>query len=521
MQHLIFKAGAKMKYVSTRGNFNPVESTKAIILGMVPRGGLFVPENIPQIDLTTLKNKTYQEVAFEVMKNFLTGSETEFEEAEIIEAINMVYNLQRFDTTEICPLKKIKDGMYILELWHGPTSAFKDIALQIMPHFLVTSMKKQNHQSEIVILVATSGDTGKAALEGFKNVPKTKIIVFYPVGGVSKIQELQMTTTDGNNTYVVGVKGNFDDCQTMVKKIFADNKFKSEISKYGLEFSSANSINWGRLLPQIVYYFWAYLKLIETKTIYFDDEVNVCVPTGNFGNILAAYYAKRMGLPVKKLICASNSNNVLSDFINTGIYNSKRQFYHTYSPSMDILISSNLERFLFEISNRNPAKIIKWYEELSQTGIFKVDETTKIRIKSELYGNYATENETLNEIKDTFLNYNYLVDTHTAVGISVYKKYLNETEDNTPTILCSTASPYKFNNTVYMALTDKNEKLDEFFTLTELSKITGVPIPPNLSILKDLKVLHKDVIEIKEAKKILKKILKIGGKKICLKHSKK
>ncbi|MGC8765002.1 MAG: threonine synthase [Brevinematia bacterium] len=508
-----------MRYISTRGNYNPVESTKAIILGMVPKGGLFVPESLPNIDLTDLKGKNYKEVAFEVMKNFLTGSENDFSEDEIKMAIEKAYNTEKFDTSEICPLKKIKERFYILELWHGPTAAFKDIALQIMPHLFVISMEKQNHKKESVILVATSGDTGKAALEGFKNVPKTKIIVFYPSGGVSKVQELQMTTTDGKNTYVIGVEGNFDDCQTMVKKIFADSEFKEEVSRRGFEFSSANSINWGRLLPQIVYYFWAYLKLIEDGALYFGDEVNICVPTGNFGNILAAYYAKRMGLPVKMLICASNSNNVLSDFINTGVYNSDREFFKTFSPSMDILISSNLERFLFEISSRNPQKIIRWYEELLKDKRFKVDESTKTRIKKELYGNYATEAETLSEIKEMFFSYNYLIDPHTAVGVNVYKKYLAETRDETPLILCSTASPYKFNNAVYMALTGKNAYDDEFLTLSELNEITGFKIPANLKNLQELKTIHRTTIKLSEAKNIIRKILRIGGKKLCLKHS--
>ncbi len=506
-----------MGYISTRGNSNSLKSSDVILLGMVPKGGLFVPEEFPSIDISNLRGKGYLEVAFEVMKPFLND---DFTDEEIFSFIQNAYNNEKFDTPEICPLVSIDDRINILELWHGPTFAFKDVALQIMPYFLSKSMEKKNFNKEIVILVATSGDTGKAALEGFKDVPHTKIIVFYPDGGVSKIQELQMKTTDGKNTFVVGVKGNFDDCQTMVKKIFADMEFREEISRKGFDFSSANSINWGRLLPQIVYYFWAYLKLLEDKKIFSDEPINICVPTGNFGNILAAYYAKKMGLPVNRLICASNSNNVLADFINDGIYDSNRNFYKTISPSMDILISSNLERFLFEISSRNPVKIREWYESLSQTGKFKVDETTKMKMRKELYGNYATEEETLMEIESFFEKYRYLLDPHTAVGVNVYKKYLSQTNDNIPVVISSTASPYKFNQAVYKALTGE-EKADEFEILNQLNKLTDFPIPERLYKLKELEIRHNVTINLEESKKAIKKILGIGGKKICLKRSKK
>ncbi|MGC8771585.1 MAG: threonine synthase [Brevinematia bacterium] len=506
-----------MEYISTRGNYNSVSSAEAIILGMVPAGGLFVPEELPKIDISELKNKSYQEVAFNILKPFLSD---DFTDEEIKNFISMAYNEKNFDSKDIAPLVSLDEKINILELWHGPTFAFKDMALQIMPYFLSKAMEKKNFNKEIVILVATSGDTGKAALEGFKDVPHIKIIVFYPDGGVSSIQELQMKTTDGKNTFVVGVKGNFDDCQTMVKQIFANKQFKEELSEKGFELSSANSINWGRLLPQIVYYFWAYLKLLDSKKILFDDKINICVPTGNFGNILAAYYAKNMGLPVSKLICASNSNNVLADFITSGKYDSKRTFYKTISPSMDILISSNLERFLFDISRRNFFKIREWYENLSKNGAFKVDETTKSRLKTELYGNYSTEEETMKEIKETFEKYNYLLDPHTAVAMNVYKKYLNESEDDLPVVISSTASPYKFNSAVYKAITGKDEK-DEFKILEELNKITNFTVPERLKQLKELEIKHNLSISIDEAKKTIKKILGIGGKRICLKSSKK
>lgn len=500
-----------MNYISTRGNYPSLKSSEVILLGMVPTGGLFVPESFPHIELVDLKNKNYQEVAFEVMKKFLTGESPEFTEDELKSYINLAYNEEKFSSPQICPLKIINDEISILELWHGPTSAFKDVALQIMPHFLVGALKKLQKEKEIVILVATSGDTGKAALEGFKNVSGTKIIVFYPEGGVSEIQKLQMVSTDGNNTFVVGVRGNFDDCQTMVKKIFADEHYNRFLSRKGFELSSANSINWGRLLPQIVYYFWGYLQLIKAGKIYFGDEINVCVPTGNFGNILAAYYAKIMGLPVKRLICASNMNNVLSDFISTGIYNAKREFYRTVSPSMDILISSNLERFLFELSGRNPLKIRMWYEGLQRDGLFKVDKTTMSRIQREMYGDFATEDETFSEIKNIYENYGYLIDPHTAVGVKVYGKYKKKTKDELPVIICSTASPYKFNKAVYYALTGERKE-DEFEILEVLHKLTGFPPPENLRKLKDLEVKHFMVIKISEAKKVVSKILGVERK---------
>ncbi len=506
-----------MDYISTRGNFKAVSSAEAIILGMVPVGGLFVPEELPMVDIFELKNKSYEGIAFNVIKPFLSN---DFTDEEIKDFVYHSYNEKNFDSKEIAPIVSLDEKINILELWHGPTFAFKDMALQIMPYFLSKAMEKKNFTKEIVILVATSGDTGKAALEGFKDVPHIKIIVFYPEGGVSKIQELQMKTTDGNNTFVVGVKGNFDDCQRMVKQIFADRDFKEEIFGKGFELSSANSINWGRLLPQIVYYFWAYIKILEDKKILYDEMINICVPTGNFGNILAAYYAKKMGLPVSKLICASNSNNVLTDFINKGVYDSNRKFYKTISPSMDILISSNLERFLFEMSSRNPLKIKEWYENLRDNGVFKIDETTKSRLRSVLYGNYSNEEETMQEIKETFDKYKYLLDPHTAVAMNVYKKYVKETGDNLPVVISSTASPYKFNEAVYKAITGDEEN-DEFLVLEKLNAITGFPVPERLKKLKDLEIRHNLSINIDEAKKTIKKILGLGGKKIWLKSSKK
>ncbi len=498
-----------MNYISTRGNYDTVSSAQAIVLGMVPRGGLFIPEQIPGIEMESLEDLNYQELAYSILKPFMTGTVKDYNEEEIKSFISSAYNKDKFDNELIAPLNFFDEKTAVLELWHGPTAAFKDIALQIMPYFLTAGAKKLKRNREIVILVATSGDTGKAALEGYKDVTGTKIIVFYPKEGVSRVQELQMLTTSGSNTFVVGVRGNFDDCQNMVKNIFADNTFNLYLNNKNFDLSSANSINWGRLVPQIVYYFWAYMQMIRSNKIQPGDQINTVVPTGNFGNILAGFYAREMGLPIKNLICASNKNNVLSDFINTGIYNRKREFFKTSSPSMDILISSNLERFLFEITNHNALKINRWYQELTERGQFKVDETTRQRLKNILYGDFATEEETFLQIKTTFEKTGYLLDPHTAVGVSVYEKYKKSKGDFTPAFICGTASPFKFNQAVYFALTGDSAVKDEILAAEKLSGISGIPEYHALNGLEKLKINHSKVIELKQGREVIKEILGI------------
>ncbi len=499
-----------MKYVSTRDNFPKVESAEAIKLGMVPPGGLFVPEEIPVVpedSLAAMTGKSYQEIAREILKLYLT----DYSALEIDECIDKAYNETNFGHPDIAPLHKLDDNSYVLELWHGPTAAFKDIALQIMPHFLVKAVQKTGSQKEIIILVATSGDTGKAALEGFKNVPGVKIIVFYPYQGVSKVQELQMTTTDGDNTYAAAVNGNFDDCQNAVKEIFGDEEFNQYLSTKGYELSSANSINWGRLLPQIVYYFWAYLDLMAQKSIYPGDKINFVVPTGNFGNILAAYYAYRMGLPVGKLICASNENKVLTDFFNTGVYNRKRDFIKTSSPSMDILISSNLERFLFEIGTHDGGKIRDWIGQLTTEGRFVIDPETHRKIGDILVAGYAGEAETFDTIRQVYLKYGYTVDTHTAVGLRVYFDYVKETGDRTVTVIDSTASPFKFNKAVLEAVKGQNsvKDKDEFEILQDLSAASKMEIHPGLINLDVKPVRHNRVISQGDIRRTVEDILGI------------
>lgn len=495
-------------YISTRGNFNPVTASEAIRMGMVPAGGLFVPAELPRWDLEEIikmQGLTYQEIAFRIISPFLP----DFAPEEIEECIKKAYNSQNFACESITPLFTLEKGLYFLELWHGPTAAFKDIALQIMPHLLTLANKKAGVKSRTAILVATSGDTGKAALEGFKNVPGITIIVFYPYGGVSKVQELQMTTTDGFNTFAVGVRGNFDDCQSSVKEIFADEEFKKNLAAKGYQLSSANSINWGRLLPQVVYYFAAYLELLRKKDIVPGEGINFVVPTGNFGNILAGWYAGRMGLPVNKLICASNENKVLTDFFQSGLYDRNRQFKRTISPSMDILISSNLERFLFEISGHSADKINCWTTSLNETGRFEVGEEIKKIMDRQIAADFATEEETLAAIREVFEKYGYLLDPHTAVGFKVCQKYLGAAGDRTKTVICATASPFKFGGSVLMALKgrDSLQGKDEFAVLEELSRISAAPVHRGLQNLKAKAVLHRAVCERSEIKAHVEKIL--------------
>ncbi|MDD2401786.1 MAG: threonine synthase [Clostridia bacterium] len=494
-------------YISTRDNYQSVSAAKAIKLGMVPTGGLFVPENIPSLsqkDILAILQGSYSDVAKKILGLYLDDYLVE----EISECVDKAY-VDNFNHEDIVALHQLTDSVYVMELWHGPTAAFKDMALQVMPHLLSLALQKLEFDKEIVILVATSGDTGKAALEGFKDIPGIKIVCFYPYGGVSKIQERQMTTTDGKNTYVVGVKGNFDDCQNAVKAIFGDEEYCSFLAKNGYELSSANSINWGRLLPQIVYYVFSYLKLVKDKKISLGDKVNFVVPTGNFGNILAGWYAGKMGLPINKLICASNENKVLTDFFHTGVYEKNRAFKHTKSPSMDILVSSNLERFLYEMTGRDGKTISSWMEDLNNKGYFEIGDKLKEAIAEVLWADFATEDETMAMIKQEFNKTEYLMDTHTAVGMKVYEKYLKETGDDTVTILDSTASPFKFTASVLEALAGfqaVNNK-DEFELFQELSKIVDMPVHSALKDLKEKPVLHDRVCEKGDIKKELEDII--------------
>ena len=485
-----------MNYQSTRDKTISISSAEAIKIGLSHEGGLFVPESIPQItldDLTALSTATYNERARFVLGRFLT----DFSDDELSSCVENAYGNQTFENDLVAPLKKIDDHTHIMELWHGPTCAFKDVALQILPHFLTTSLRKTGETKEAVILVATSGDTGKAALEGFCDVEGTSIIVFFPKDGVSQIQRLQMVTQKGENVLVSGVNGNFDDAQSGVKRIFTDKDFAQELEKKGYFLSSANSINWGRLVPQIVYYVSAYCDLIHAGEIKAGDKVNYVVPTGNFGNILAAYFAKEMGVPIHKLICASNRNRVLTDFIETGIYKKNRPFYLTTSPSMDILISSNLERLLYLLSDRDAVKTAEYMSQLNTNGEYTVDATLIEKIQSAFYAGSCDDDLTALEIKRTFDENGYVCDTHTAVGKYVYREYVEKTGDTKPTVIASTASPYKFASSVLGAL-GVEKATDEFEQLEQLKKLSGLEIPASLAELKKLSVRFADYCE-KEA----------------------
>lgn len=496
-----------MQYISTRGNYEPVSASTAIRLGMVPGGGLFVPDSIPLLDMgqiRTLQGKGYSGVAQRLIAPYLD----DYSEAEIAASLSCAYNDRNFHHPLIAPLHCLEEGLYLLELWHGPTAAFKDMALQLMPHLLSQALAKGGEREDIVILVATSGDTGKAALEGFRDVPRIRVIVFYPHGGVSPVQELQMTTTAGANTAVVAVRGNFDDCQSAVKDIFADRDLERFLKEKGFALSSANSINWGRLLPQLVYYFWAWLQLPEKEKE--KEKVNIVVPTGNFGNILAAWYAWRMGLPVQKLICASNENRVLTDFFRSGVYDSNREFRRTSSPSMDILISGNLERLLFAVSGNDGERIRCWMDQLKKTGVFRVDGETGEALERIIYAGWTGEKETISTIRETFNNYGYLLDTHTAVGLNVYRQYREATGDTSPAIIAATASPFKFSSSVLAALLGGDGTLppDEFAVLAELSRLSGIPVHPGLRDLRHQPVRHHTICHTGEiGKKILDLLL--------------
>ena len=491
-------------YKSTRDDSVKVTASQAILKGLAPDGGLFVPESIPSFDksLEELSKMSYKEVAYEVMKLMLD----DFTEEELKACIDKAYD-EKFDTDVIAPLVKA-DGAYYLELFHGATIAFKDMALSILPHLLITSAKENDVHNEIVILTATSGDTGKAALAGFADVKGTRIIVFYPKNGVSPIQEKQMVTQKGDNTYVIGIKGNFDDAQTGVKKIFGDKELEKEMAEAGFQFSSANSINIGRLVPQIVYYVYAYTRLLADGEIKAGDKINAVVPTGNFGNILAAFYAKNMGLPINKLICASNENKVLYDFFTTGEYDRNREFVLTTSPSMDILISSNLERLIYRIAGNSAKKNSELMESLKNTGKYEITPEMKAQL-SDFYGNYATEAEDAATIKKLYEDTGYVIDTHTAVAATVYEKYKKETGDDTVTVIASTASPYKFTRSVMDAIDSKYDSMTDFELVDELSKISNVAVPQAIEDIRTAPVLHDTVCEVNEMSSSVKKILGI------------
>lgn len=491
-------------YSSTRNASEKVTASQAILKGLADDGGLFVPEQIPTLDvsLKDLADMTYQQTAYEVMKLLLT----DFTEEELKTCIERAYD-SKFDVEEIAPLVEAQ-GAYYLELFHGSTIAFKDMALSILPHLLITSARKNQVKNDIVILTATSGDTGKAALAGFADVKGTKIVVFYPKHGVSPIQEKQMVTQKGDNTYVVGIEGNFDQAQTGVKQMFNDKEFAKLMDENGYQFSSANSINIGRLVPQIVYYVYAYAKLLKNGEIAEGEKINVVVPTGNFGNILAAFYAKNMGLPIQKLICASNENKVLFDFFNTGKYDKNREFILTSSPSMDILISSNLERLIYHIAGNDADKNAALMKALNTTGVYEI--TPEMREKlADFEGGYTSEEDTAKTIKDLYDATGYVIDTHTAVAAGVYNQYKTKTGDATKTVIASTASPFKFTRSVMNAIDNKYDAMGDFELVDELSKIGNVAIPNAIEEIRTAPVLHDHVCEVEEMPQMVKEFLQI------------
>ena len=491
-------------YGSTRGNGEKITASMAILKGLAEDGGLFVPDSIPAFDvpLKELLGKSYQEIAYQVMSRFLT----DFTEEELRNCINKAYD-SKFDTSEIAPLVK-KGNSYYLELFHGSTIAFKDMALSILPHLMTTAAKKNGVTNEIVILTATSGDTGKAAMAGFADVEGTRIIVFYPKDGVSTVQEKQMLTQKGENTAVVGIYGNFDDAQTGVKNIFNDKEMKEKLESAGFQFSSANSINIGRLVPQIAYYVYAYLKLMEAGEIQEKEQMNVVVPTGNFGNILAAYYAKEMGIPIARFICASNENKVLYDFFRTGCYDRNRAFHLTNSPSMDILISSNLERLIYKIAGNDAEKNRNLMEQLGADGKYEITEEMKGKLQ-EFYGNYANEEETAQTIRQVYEETGYVLDTHTAVGKAVYEKYKKETQDNTKTVIASTASPFKFTRSVMTAIDKKYESMEDFQLVDELSELAKIPVPQAIEEIRTAKIRHNKTAQVSQMPAAVMEILGI------------
>ncbi len=494
-----------MRYLSTRDTNIRITASEAIAQGLSRDGGLFVPETVPTLPknaISELCQMDYRQRAVYIMKMFLE----DYTVAELSDFTERAYGPKGFDTPAIAPVYTLDDGTYFLELWHGPTCAFKDMALQMLPYLLTSALRKNGEKRDVCILVATSGDTGKAALEGFCDVPRTKIMVFYPENGVSDVQKLQMTSQEGDNVGVCAVKGNFDDAQTGVKSIFSDEVLRDELDGRGFFLSSANSINWGRLLPQIVYYISAYCDLINNGAIKEGDKINFCVPTGNFGDILAGYYAEKMGLPVKKLICASNMNDVLTEFMHTGVYNRKRQFYTTISPSMDILISSNLERLLFALSGDDKT-VAGYMKELSESGQYTVSEDIKKQIAELFESDFCTDDETKDIIGKTFKEYGYLIDTHTAVGYGVLQKYREESGDDTATVVVSTASPYKFCASVCEAL-GSDAVGTGLELIDKLEEISGVPAPRPLKLLGLKKERFTDSVDKNDMPDVVKTFLR-------------
>ena len=494
----------ELMYSSTRNDKVKLTASQAILKGLADDGGLFVPERIPALDvpMDTLADMSYQETAYEVMSRFFT----DFTEDELKDCIKKAYD-SKFDTPEIAPLVDA-DGAYYLELFHGPTIAFKDMALSILPHLLITSARKNQVKNDIVILTATSGDTGKAALAGFADVEGTKIVVFYPKNGVSPIQEKQMITQKGANTCVVGIHGNFDQAQTGVKKMFNDTALEAELDVAGYQFSSANSINIGRLVPQVVYYVYAYAKLLQNEEIAEDEEINVVVPTGNFGNILAAYYAKNMGIPIAKLICASNENKVLYDFFQTGTYDRNREFVLTTSPSMDILISSNLERLIYKISGEDARKDTDLMTELKTKGSYAITGEMKANL-ADFAAGYATEEQVAKTIHDIYEDTGYVMDTHTAVAATVYKAYREDSKDDRKTVIASTASPYKFAGSVMSAIDSKYKGQDDFKLIEELQKVSGTELPNAIKEIMNAEIRHNTECDVDQMEQTVKNILSV------------
>lgn len=498
-----------MQYKSTRNSKIRLEASQVIVQGISEEGGLFIPERVPDISgqFSRLSKLGYQALARDIFSYFLT----DFTHDELEACVSRAYTQEKFGPEPVL-LKSLAGvgNRHILELWHGPTCAFKDMALQILPYFLSTAQKKNASGREAVILVATSGDTGKAALEGFRDVPDTRVVVFYPQNGVSPMQKKQMISQEGQNVNVCAIHGNFDDAQTAVKHIFTDEQTKLVLKENGMMFSSANSINWGRLLPQIVYYFYAYFKLSETGKVELGQPINIVVPTGNFGNILAAYYASQMGLPVNRFICASNTNKVLTDFIHTGIYDRRREFYTTSSPSMDILISSNLERLLYAFSSEDDVKLADWMNQLASGGHYDVGDEVKNRVQKLFFAGYSNDEDTANTLKETWISENYLCDTHTAVALGVYNQYVEATGDeNTPTVIASTASPYKFAGSVLEALNTEATQ-NEFANIAVLEKLTGIAAPIQLKALQEKAVRFTEAISSEQVSEYVLKTLGIG-----------
>ena len=497
-----------MEYISTRGSAPSISSKKVIIKGIAEDNGLYVPSTFPPLGpnpFSGTDRDSYPGRVANILQFFLT----DYTAAELSTACKIAY-AENFDSPAIAPVKFFEDAMAVLELWHGPTLAFKDMALQLMPRLLSIALQSEPEKYEVVILVATSGDTGKAALEGFAGAAGVRIFVFYPHEGVSEMQRLQMVTQRGTNVGACAVKGNFDDAQNGVKQIFSAPDVNGRLAAFHYRLSSANSINWGRLAPQIAYYFSGYEEMVAAGKIQRGQRINICVPTGNFGNILAAYYALKCGLPVSRLICASNRNKILTEFIRTGLYDRRREFYKTESPSMDILISSNLERLLFELAGRQSAILSEWMEKLASRGWYTISPSALDHLQPLFYGGFADRKETLRAIKEAFEKYGYLMDPHSAVGYSVWRRYREETGDNSPVLLASTASPFKFNRAVLEALGRDPAPENEFSLLEELSSISGQPVPAQLAELKSLPEVHKGVCEKREMADVLYRFLRLN-----------